>query len=107
MPRMERPPAILLALLSVQPAPRRCPTTKVAFKITQEDIARQEHAEAEGHQPWRSNPKAVADVALMDVEQGLDRSKVDSIPSKQISRSETQIVYMYELGTVTGRKVLP
>ncbi len=89
--------AMLLALLSVRAAPRRCPTRKIAFKITQEDIARQEHAEAEGHQPWRSNPKAVADVALMDVEKGLDPSRVDSIPFKQISKSEMQIVYMYEL----------
>lgn len=97
MMRIEVLPAMLLVLLSVRAAPLRCPTRKVAFKITQEDIARQEHAEAEGHQPWRSNPKAVADVALMDVEKGLDPSRVDSIPFKQISKSETQIIYMYEL----------
>ena len=88
---------MLLTLLSVQAAPRRCPTRKIAFQITQEDITRQEQAEAEGRQPWRSNPKVVADLALMEIEKGLNPSRLDAVLSKQVRKSETQMVYMYEL----------
>ncbi len=84
-------------LLALQFTPPGCPTRKITFKIKQEDIARQERAEAEGHQPWRTNAKMVADVALLEVENGMDPKMVDSVPFKQVSKSETQVVYQFEL----------
>jgi len=95
--RLEVLLAILFTVTSLSATPPKCPTRRIAFKITAEDTARQEQAEAEGHQPWRSNPKGVADAALMQVEKGLDPRRVNSIPFRQISQSESQIIYRYEL----------
>jgi len=60
-------------------------------------IAQMEGAETEGHQPWRSDAKLVADVGLMKAETGLDPNQAHSIPVERRIISPTREVYRYRL----------
>ena len=82
----------------------QCPERRIQFRITNEQIAEMERSEAEGHQPWRSNAKFVSDSGLMQVEPGLDPSKVDSIPFSRKGLSPVREVYSYSPNT-PGRRV--
>ena len=53
-------------------------------------------AEAEGHQPWRSDARSVANVELIEVEPALTISDVDQLSVKQIFKSEKRSVFAYE-----------
>jgi hypothetical protein len=74
-----------------------CPKRVVSIRITQADIAQTEQSEAQGHQPWRSNPYSVAEVALMQAEPGIDPRTVDSIPFRRMVLSATRESFRFEL----------
>lgn len=59
----------------------QCPQKRIAEKIARAQIEQKERSQAEGHQPWRNDPKMVADVALMSAEKNLDPRTVQTIPS--------------------------
>jgi hypothetical protein len=44
----------------------------IHFSITEADIAQVQRGEADGHQPWRSDPCMVAQVALLSIEPEID-----------------------------------
>jgi hypothetical protein len=81
----------------------QCPEQRFQFRITDEQIAKMEQSEAEGHQPWRSNAKFVSDSGLMQVDRGLDPKKVDSIPFNRKRLSPMREVYSYSPNT-PGRR---
>lgn len=76
---------------------RGCRTRRMHIKVTKSLIAETERAEAEGQQPWRGDPKFVADFGLMKAEVGLDPGRAHSIPVERKVISPTREVYRYHL----------
>jgi len=74
----------------------KCKVRRAEFKISRKAIAEQERAEADGHQPWRSDARSVANVGLMQVEPTLTISDIDKLQVKQIFESEKRSVFVYE-----------
>jgi hypothetical protein len=66
-------------------------------KVTKRLIAETERAETEGHQPWRSDAKLVADFGLMKAEIGLDPDQAHLIPVERRIISPTREIYRYHL----------
>jgi len=58
-----------------------------------------EHAQKEGHQPWRSDAKTVADSGLLQVEAGLDPREIGSIPFTRASSTAMVEIYRYHLSS--------
>ncbi len=69
----------------------------VHFKVTETDIAEIEQGEAEGHQPWRSDPRKVAETALMSVEPAINPQSVGLIPRKRRIISPVRQTFRFEL----------
>jgi hypothetical protein len=77
--------------------PVGCPKRVVHIRITESEIAQIEEGMAQGHQPWRSDPRTVAEVALGQVETGIDARTVDSIPCKRTILSPVSQLFKFEL----------
>jgi hypothetical protein len=91
---------VVAYLALAAPAPgalRGCRTRRMHIKVTKRMIAETERAEAEGHQPWRSDAKLVADFGLMKAESGLDPNQAHSIPVERRITSAIRAVYRYHL----------
>ncbi len=73
-----------------------CPKRVVHIRITERQIAEIEEGAAHGHQPWRSDSHTVADVALAQVEPGIDH-RADSIPFKRTIVSPAHQLFRFEL----------
>ncbi|MGO9272935.1 MAG: hypothetical protein ACLQOO_22315 [Terriglobia bacterium] len=87
-------------LVLAAPAPgalRGCRTRRMHIKVTKRLIAETERAEAEGHQPWRSDAKFVADFGLMKAEIGLDPNQAHLIRAERKIISPTREVYRYNV----------
>ncbi len=97
--------AYLVFAAPVPGALRGCRTRRMHIKVTKRMIAETERAEAEGHQPWRSDAKFVADFGVMKAEIGLDPDQAHLIPAEGKIISPTREVYRYHLrdGGRTGR----
>jgi hypothetical protein len=77
--------------------PAGCAKRVVHIRITETQIAQIEQGEAQGHQPWRSNPHMVAESALGQVETGLNPRTVDSIPYKRTILSPAHQLFKFDL----------
>jgi hypothetical protein len=73
-----------------------CAKRVVQIRITESQIAQIEQGEAQGHQPWRSNPHIVAEVALGQVESGINPRTADSIPYKRTILSPVHELFRFE-----------
>ena len=74
-----------------------CPKRTVRFRSTDSEIAEIEQGEAQGHQPWRSDPQTVAEAALWQFEPGVSPSTSDSISWKRTMVSPTHQRFRFEL----------
>jgi len=89
--------AYLVLVAPLTAALRGCRGRGMHIKVTKRLIAETERAEAEGHQPWRSDAKLVADFGLMRAEIGLDPNQAHSVPVERMMISPTREVYRYHL----------
>ena len=74
-----------------------CTKRVVHITITESQIAEIEQGTTQGHQPWRSNPYIVAEVALAQVESGINPRTADSIPYKRTVLSPVHQLFKFEL----------
>jgi hypothetical protein len=89
--------SLLSCVFGLGTEPVGCPKRVVRIRITESEIAQIEESMAEGHQPWRSNPHMVAEVALGQLERGLNPRTVDSIPYKRTILSPASQLFEFEL----------
>lgn len=91
--------ALLLVLLGgsapLIASDAHCPAKKVDFRITRKMLVRQKRAEAEGHQPWRSDAKFVASVGVMQADPSIHPAEERQFTSRVIERSVTKAVFLF------------
>lgn len=87
----------LLCALGTDAEQVGCAKRVVQFRITESQIAEIEQAETQGHQPWRSDPHTVAEVAVGQVETGINPRTVDSIPYKRTILSPVHQLFKFDL----------
>jgi hypothetical protein len=81
--------------LGVEPA--GCQKRVVQIRVTESEIGQIEEGMAQGHQPWRSNPRMVAEVAMGQLESGLNPRTADSVPYERTILSPVHQLFKFEL----------
>jgi hypothetical protein len=99
---MELPRRLALLLLLAGPftplhaVEAGCRTKKIDIKISRRMLVQQERAEEGGHQPWRSDAKAVARLGVVQADRRMRPAEIDGLQGHIVLESKMKTIFLFE-----------